>query len=129
MPIFVVRMPRSGTSLVEQILASHPAVAGAGELPFWNDVVRKQEAQVRGEVLGTQLRQKVAEDYLRTLEHQCPDAQYVVDKTPLNSDYLGLVHSVFPHARIIYMRRDPIDTCLSCYFQHFAVTLNFSMDL
>jgi tetratricopeptide (TPR) repeat protein len=128
-PIFVVGMPRSGTSLVEQILASHPAVAGAGELPFWNDVVRRREAQVRREILGTQLRQKVAEDYLRTLQHQCPDAQYVVDKTPLNSDYLGVIHSVFPNARIIYMRRDPIDTCLSCYFQHFALTLNFSLDL
>jgi tetratricopeptide (TPR) repeat protein len=128
-PIFVVGMPRSGTSLVEQVLASHPAVAGAGELPFWNDVVRKREAEVRQEILGARLREKVAEDYLRTLQQQCPDAQYVVDKTPLNSDYLGVIHSVFPNARIIYVRRDPIDTCLSCYFQPFSVTLNFSLDL
>jgi tetratricopeptide (TPR) repeat protein len=128
-PIFVLGMPRSGTSLVEQILASHPAVAAAGELPFWNDVVRKREAQVRREPLGTRLREQVAADYLRTLEHQRPDAQYVVDKTPLNADYLGIIHSTFPNARIIYMRRDPIDTCLSCYFQPFAVTLNFSLDL
>jgi hypothetical protein len=92
-------------------------------------VVRKREAEVRRGILGAGLRHKVAEDYLRTLQHECADAQYVVDKTPLNSDYLGVIHSVFPNARIIYMQRDPIDTCLSCYFQPFAVTLNFSLDL
>lgn len=128
-PIFVVGMPRSGTSLVEQILASHPEVSGAGELSFWNDVVRRREARIRREMLNPQLRQKVAEEYLRTLDYHCPGAPYVVDKTPLNSDYLGIIHSVFPRARIIYMRRDPIDTCLSCYFQHFPVTLSWSLDL
>jgi Flp pilus assembly protein TadD len=128
-PILVVGMMRSGTSLVEQILASHPAVGGAGELEFWNDVMRRHEAQVRQGLLPEQDRKKLADEYLRTLTRSCPDAQYVVDKAPVNSDYLGVVHSVFPQARIIYMRRDPIDTCLSCYFQPFSVALNFSLDL
>jgi hypothetical protein len=56
-------------------------------------------------------------------------ARRVVDKAPVNSEYLGIIHSVFPQARIIYMRRDPIDTCLSCYFQQFSAALNFTMDL
>jgi Sulfotransferase family len=122
-------MPRSGTSLTEQILASHPLVDGAGELPFWADVLRRDGARARRELLGADVRQKVAAEYVRTLAHQCPDSQYVVDKTPLNADYLGLIHTVFPDARIIYMRRNPLDTCLSCYFQHFTVSLNFTLDL
>ena len=53
----------------------------------------------------------------------------IVDKAPVNSDYLGVIHSVFPKARIIYVQRDPIDTCLSCYFQELPLTLNFALDL
>ena len=128
-PIFIVGMPRSGTSLAEQILASHPSVAGAGELTFWNDVVRRHETRLRNDLLSAQVRQAVADEYLGLLDRQCSGARYVVDKMPLNADYLGIIHSVFPHARILYMRRDPIDTCLSCYFQHFAVPLSFSLDL
>jgi hypothetical protein len=124
-----VGMPRSGTSLVEQILASHPEVGGAGELPFWNDMVRRSESQVRHELLSTQVKQKTAAEYLATLSSRCPGSRRVVDKTPLNVDYLGLIHAVFPRARIIYMQRDPADTCLSCYFQHFPVTLSWSLDL
>jgi tetratricopeptide (TPR) repeat protein len=128
-PVFVVGMMRSGTSLTEQILASHPAIAGAGELYFWSDVMRRHESQVRREVLGGPIRQKLATDYLGALSGYSADAARVVDKAPPNSDYLGVIHSVFPNARIIYMQRDPIDTCLSCYFQPFPATLSFSTDL
>jgi tetratricopeptide (TPR) repeat protein len=128
-PIFVVGMMRSGTSLVEQILASHPAVGGAGELDFWTHAARKHDAHIRQDLLGEQTRRKLAQDYLRTLESQCPQAQHIVDKAPLNADYLGIIHSVFPQARILHMRRDPIDTCLSCYFQSFGSGLNFALDL
>jgi len=128
-PIFVVGMPRSGTSLIEQILASHSAVGGAGELPFWNSLVRKREADVRNATLNAEDRQAIAAEYLRTLAQHCPGRPFVVDKTPLNCDHLGLIHSVFPRARIIYARRDPIDTCLSCYFQHFIVAHNWALDL
>jgi Flp pilus assembly protein TadD len=128
-PVFVVGMMRSGTSLVEQIIASHPAATGAGELAFWNDVVRKHDALIRREPLSDSLRKELAEDYLRDLTRHCVDALRVIDKAPVNSSFLGVIHSVFPKARIIYMRRNPIDTCLSCYFQPLTASLNFTMDL
>jgi tetratricopeptide (TPR) repeat protein len=128
-PVFVVGMPRSGTSLVEQILSSHPAVAGAGELEFWSEVLHRDEARIRKEVLPAATRQKLATDYLQVLKTRHPDAGYVVDKAPRNSDCLGLIHSVFPDARIIYMRRDPLDTCLSCFFQSLSLAHNYKFDL
>ena len=128
-PVFVVGMARSGTSLAEQIIASHPAAAGAGELTFWNAAVRKHDALVRRELLGEGIRKELAEGYLRALSGYSRDALRIVDKAPFNCDYLGVIHSVFPNARIIYMQRDPIDTCLSCYFQQFPANLNFTMDL
>jgi hypothetical protein len=122
-------MPRSGTSLVEQIAASHPSVGGAGELPFWTDALQEHESVLLQEPPGELLKNKLAESYLRALAGHSVDAQRIVDKTPVNSDYLGLIYSVFPNARIIYVRRDPIDTCLSCYFQQFSPALNFAMDM
>lgn len=128
-PIFVLGMPRSGTSLTEQIIASHPAAKGAGELDFWLDAARLHQAELRQGVVGEKTRKALAEEYLRVLERKCPDAARVVDKTPINSDYVGLIHSVFPRARIIHMSRDPIDTSLSIYFQRFSTAMRFSMDL
>jgi tetratricopeptide (TPR) repeat protein len=127
-PVFVVGMPRSGTSLAEQIIASHPSALGAGELPFWETLVGT-EKDVRQGILSDPIRAKVAEEYLRLLESRSADALRIVDKAPVNSDYLGVIYSVFPNARVIYMQRDPIDTCLSCYFQQFLMGLNFTMDL
>jgi tetratricopeptide (TPR) repeat protein len=129
LPVFVTGMMRSGTSLVEQIIASHPQARGAGELSFWSDVARKHEEVVRKRWPDEPLRKKWAENYLRTLSAPFPDALRVVDKATFNSDHLGLIHSVFPNARLIYVQRDPIDTCLSCYFQQFSASHNFTMDL
>jgi len=128
-PVFVVGMPRSGTSLVEQIVASHPAAHGAGELEFWTTAVQKHESAIRAGLPGESLRRKLATEYLQVLTGQSRDALRVIDKAPINSEYLGLIHRVFPRARIIYLRRDPVDTCLSCYFQQFAPTMNFATDL
>jgi tetratricopeptide (TPR) repeat protein len=128
-PVFVVGMPRSGTSLVEQILASHPAAHGAGELEFWIAAVSKHETAIRQGPLSDSLRGKLASDYLRVLATHTREAMRVIDKAPVNSDYLGLIHSVFPRARFVYLRRDPIDSCLSCYFQQFSPTMNFATDL
>jgi len=128
-PVFVVGMMRSGTSLAEQIIASHPAAKGAGELTFWSSAVHAQDKDVRRGMLSEPTREKLAEAYLGVLAGHSADALRVVDKAPINSDYLGVIHSVFPNARIIYMRRDPIDTCLSCYFQQFLATQNYTMDL
>jgi hypothetical protein len=128
-PVFVVGMPRSGTSLVEQIIASHPSARGAGELGFWSDAVHKHEQQLRREPIGEPLQGKLASSYLQVLTAQASDGTRVVDKATINTDYLGVIHAVFPKARMIYVRRDPIDTCLSCYFQQFSPDLNFAMDL
>jgi tetratricopeptide (TPR) repeat protein len=128
-PIFVMGMPRSGTSLTEQIIASHPSVKGAGELDFWPHAGLEHENAIRQGLVDESTRRKLAEAYLRALETRSGGAQRIVDKTPINCDFLGLIHSAFPNGRIIYMRRDPIDTCLSCYFQKFSPSLNFTMDL
>ena len=128
-PVFVLGMPRSGTSLTEQIIASHPSARGAGELQFWLEAERAHDGELRQGPIDEPARKKLAEDYLRVLELQGHGALRVVDKNIFNCDHLGLVHSVFPKARIIYMRRDPIDTCLSCYFQNFSTELDFTLDL
>jgi tetratricopeptide (TPR) repeat protein len=128
-PVFVIGMPRSGTSLTEQIIASHSSAKGAGELGFWADAVHEHEALINEGPPDESRRKHLAEGYLRVLEAKAGDALRVVDKAPVNSDYLGIIHSVFANARIIYMQRDPIDTCLSCYFQKFVPSMNFTMDL
>jgi tetratricopeptide (TPR) repeat protein len=118
-PIFIVGMPRSGTSLAEQILASHPAVFGAGEVIFWNaayDAYR--DAEIAGTSAAT-LIPGMAADYLNRLTAMSGGALRVVDKMPANFFYAGLIHAAFPQARIIHMQRHPVDTCLSIYFQNF----------
>lgn len=125
-PVFVLGMPRSGTSLIEQIIASHPAAHGAGEISFWQ--MRHEATFLAGQLSGAE-RRKLAQQYLNVLTRHSASASRVVDKTPFNADYLGVIHAVFPKARIIFLQRDPIDTCLSCYFQQFPVVLNWTMNL
>jgi hypothetical protein len=128
-PVFVVGMPRSGTSLTEQIISSHPSAKGVGELEFWSHAAHEHSAAIEEGPLGESTRNELAAAYLRVLETRAGEALRIVDKAPVNADYLGVIHSVFPNARIIYMQRDPIDTCLSCYFQKFVLSLNFTLDL
>jgi tetratricopeptide (TPR) repeat protein len=128
-PVIVTGMMRSGTSLVEQIVASHPQAVGAGELDFWNTTARRQQENLQRELQEGTLARKLTHSYLKVLERHSADAVRVVDKSTFNTDHLGLIHSVFPRARLIYVRRDPVDTCLSCYFQDFANAANFTMDL
>jgi tetratricopeptide (TPR) repeat protein len=128
-PVFVVGMPRSGTSLVDQIICSHPSAKAAGESPFWAHMMSEHDSAVREGSFDESLRKLMAESYLRMLSAHSENALRIVDKAPVNSDYLGVIHSVFPNARIIYMQRDPIDTCLSCYFQAFPLSANFKFDL
>lgn len=127
-PVFVTGMMRSGTSLVEQIIASHPQALGAGELDFWNVAARKQR-EVTDKGLDEPLARKLGESYLKVLEQHSSSAVRIVDKSTFNTDHLGLIHQVLPRARIIYVLRDPIDNCLSCYFQDFANAASFTMDL
>ncbi|HWG75921.1 MAG TPA: sulfotransferase [Steroidobacteraceae bacterium] len=128
-PVFVVGMPRSGTSLVEQIIAAHPSARGAGELGFWTEVLLAHIGPIRQGLLSEPLRQELAASYLKCLEERCGDALRIIDKAPVNAEYLGIIHSVFPNARVIYLQRNPIDTCLSCYFQYLSPALSYTMDL
>ncbi len=133
-PVFVVGMPRSGTTLAEQILASHPRVHGAGELPYWNSAADRYAASARAGALSGESQcaaslPRLADDYLALLRELSPDAQRVVDKMPANFLYLGLIHSALPKARIIHLQRNPIDTCLSIYFQNFGPVHSYANDL
>jgi tetratricopeptide (TPR) repeat protein len=128
-PVFVTGMMRSGTSLVEQIIASHPQAMGAGELDFWNTNGNRQQEAVRSQGPDEALTRKLAESYLKVLERHSASALRVVDKSTFNTDHLGLINQVLPQARIIYVQRNPIDNCLSCYFQDFANVASFTMDL
>jgi tetratricopeptide (TPR) repeat protein len=127
-PVFVTGMMRSGTSLVEQIIASHPQAVGAGELDFWHVTARKHDS-LRREDPDEPLTRKLGESYLRVLQQHSADAPRVVDKSTFNTEHLGLIHRVLPRARIIYVQRDPIDNCLSCYFQDFVNVASFTLDL
>jgi len=127
-PVFIVGMPRSGTTLAEQILASHPSAFGAGELSFWTDAGAAFEAAAPGED-AERMAVALGADYLRLLGELSADALRVVDKMPANFMSLGLIHDALPHARIIHLRRSPRDTCLSIYFQHFKTSLSYANDL
>ena len=140
-PVFIVGMLRSGTSLAEQILASHPAVFGAGELTFWSAELAAELARIAapeppalqlGDArlqLGDTRLASLGNAYLELLHAQSPRAARVIDKLPTNFLTLGLIHAAFPLARIIHLQRNPIDTCLSIYFQHFEAANTYANDL
>jgi tetratricopeptide (TPR) repeat protein len=128
-PVFVLGMPRSGTSLAEQILASHPAVFGAGEIAFWDDAFAAHDPHGWTEEARANAIKAIAEQYFARTAQASAEALRVVDKMPANFLYAGLIHAVFPRARIIHLRRHPIDTCLSIYFQNFLNSAAFCNDL
>ena len=128
-PVFVVGMWRSGTTLTEQILASHPAVFGAGELAFWNNAATAYEQAASDGDSRDSTVARLALDYLALLDRLSTDALCVVDKMSSNFMHLGLIHAALPNARIIHMRRNPIDTCLSIYFQDFHYGHLYANDL
>ncbi|MDZ4202027.1 MAG: tetratricopeptide repeat protein [Gallionella sp.] len=119
-PVLIVGMPRSGTSLMEQILASHSKVHGAGELRFWSQAATDHFASVSCWSDDAALLSELAGRYKAELAQHSPDALRVVDKMPANFMNLGLIHAAFPNARIIHMMRNPLDTCLSIFFQGFS---------
>jgi tetratricopeptide (TPR) repeat protein len=131
-PLFIVGMPRSGTSLTEQILASHPTVFGAGELDFWRETaVSHKEAFLQGELPEALLETLAADclNYLDQCARSATEAQRVVDKMPRNFEFIGLIHAIFPNARFLHTMRNPIDTCLSIYFQYFGAAHTYANDL
>lgn len=131
LPVFVLGMPRSGTSLVEQILASHSQVRGIGEGEDF-DRLAKQRFGPRLEksgLLSAEMLRQLGADYLASLSAKAPGAARIVDKTLTNVFCAGLIHLTFPKARIVHVLRDPMDTCFSMYSQFFLGTANFAYDL
>jgi tetratricopeptide (TPR) repeat protein len=119
LPVFIVGMPRSGTSLTEQILASHPAVYGAGEVRFWHEAFTALEKAGFGSDNAVSLLPGMARDYLARVTASSGASARVIDKMPANFLYAGLIHAALPRARILHMQRHPLDTCVSIYFQSF----------
>jgi len=133
-PVFIVGMLRSGTTLAEQVLASHPQVHGAGELTFWSEAgaaAASSAAAAQPSAVETSdaALADLGDRYFEVLRQLSPDALRVVDKLPTNFLFLGLIHAALPGARIIHLRRHPIDTCLSIYFQHFEAANTYTNDL
>ena len=136
-PVFIVGMPRSGTSLLEQVLASHPEVAAGGELENISDMVAGEGGIIASkggypggvpELNGAQL-DALAQSYHAHLREISTDARHVTDKMPHNFMALGLIALLFPGARVIHCTRDPLDTCLSIYFQDFTRHHDYALDL
>ena len=134
MPIFIVGMPRSGTTLAEQIFASHPRVHAGGELDWLVNLAASTagKSQFRCQILGTLSLNHIEElsaAYMNRLQALNPSVDRITDKMPLNFLYLGLIAMLFPNARVIHCRRDPLDTCLSCYMTDFVAGHEFTTNL
>jgi len=136
-PIFIVGMPRSGTTLLEQVLASHSKVFGAGELETFKEVIGEC-AKTQGvppaypdlmDFLSSEQILQIGQTYSTRARALAPDADRIVDKMPLNFVFVGLIHLALPKARIIHIRRDPLDTCVSCFSLLFTGSQPFAYDL
>ena len=133
-PIFVLGMPRSGTTLTESILNAHPQIFGAGELNdlqhLFGGVTSPQHClpETIASFSHDALRQR-AQDYVEALAKLAPDTPHIVDKMPANFQLVGLIHALMPNARIIHVVRNPLDTCLSCYTRLFERSQLHSYDL
>ncbi len=132
LPVFIVGMPRSGTSLVEQIAASHPDVFGAGERRDIAEIVDRMNGGARTLPIRQWDRKRLrieADEYVTRLRTLGGSALRVIDKMPDNVKALGQIRLLFPNARIIVCRRDPRDVCLSCFTTHFGAGHSWSWDL
>jgi len=139
-PILIIGMPRSATTLTEQIISSHPNVSGAGEVDFWGDTINSLHYTLNStssypECVNDMLpahAKEIAAMYESTL-HKIVGANsnpvHITDKMPHNFLIIGLIATLFPNAKIIHTKRDPVDTCLSIFFQHFNDSHPYSFDL
>lgn len=129
-PIFICGMFRSGSTLLEQILAAHPSITAGGELDYLPWLVGRKLSPYPQRALSasTEELRQVGESYLARLHETFGEAPNITDKRPDNFLYLGLVKALFPAARIVYTKRDAADNCLSIWFQHFG-PLSYATDL
>lgn len=136
-PVFIVGMPRSGTTLTEQIIASHPQADGAGELRKMRSVAEGLGLKPGGDAefarrlnaLTRKEARTAARDYLSALRLHQADAARLADKLPHNFELLGLIALLLPNAKIVHCRRDPLDTCVSCFMTPLSEVAGYSSDL
>ncbi len=134
-PVFILGMPRSGTTLAEQILSAHPAVLGLGEVPYLPAALERlvgpdgEAAPAWASALTGAGVRAIGQAYVEKLPPGAADPRRVVDKLPSNFQRLGLIHLALPESTIIHCRRDPRDVCLSCYGTHFRDGLDYAYDL
>lgn len=132
-PVFIVGMPRSGSTLVEQIIASHPEAEGVGESQLLNRFLEESGLDAPNgldpSVLTEGMRKKIGQKYLQAVTGHYPEAKCVVDKMLSHFQWVGLIHQIFPDARIIHISRDPIDSCMSNFSRLFATPHPYSSDL
>ena len=136
-PIFIVGMPRSGTTLVEQILSAHPKVYGAGELDKIGQIVAVLTKKYEGIAAYPECARSLdainaiglAESYVDEVRAKTGGAAHATDKMPFNFLHLGFIALLFPRARVIHCARDAMDNCLSCYFQFFTNAMPFTKNL
>ena len=127
-PIFVLGMPRSGTTLVEQILSQHPDVCGAGELVDFEQVIASIFGEVGDKTFNARIEQSdqkeisnASQDYIDRIRTHSDTARYIINKLPNNFWFVGLIKLIFPHAKVIHCCRDAKDTCLSIFKNFFPV--------
>jgi len=134
-PVFIVGMPRSGTSLIEQILSSHSQICGAGELPYLGEITEQiyTEDNLRYPDCIKQFNSKklnlLSESYLSKLKQHGSNCKHITDKMPHNFLYIGLIQMLFPNSKIIHCLRNPLDVCLSIYFHNFNQNHPYSDNL
>jgi len=136
-PIFIVGMPRSGTTLTEQVLATHPRVAAGGELAALPTASFRVQELSGGHLaypygltsMSAASLEKLAGAYLEQLQKIDTGGRKVTDKLPFNFMHLGIVALMFPNAKVVHCRRSPMDNCMSCYFTSFAEEVQFANDL
>ena len=133
LPIFIVGMPRSGSTLVEQVLSEHSHIYGAGELKYLNNLIQNQLSTLSYPEnilhLSPEIGRAITDNYVACLRHHSPNAIHITDKMPYNFIAIGLIHALLPTAKIIHVKRNPIDTCLSCYTKLFTEGQLYSYDL
>ena len=135
--IFILGMPRSGTTLVEQTLSAHTDIYGAGELTHIKNIAetitKKSSAKIPYLIGYDTISQEILDEssyaHSELLQKLSDNTPYITDKMPSNFHFLGYIESLFPNAKILHCVRNPIDTCLSCYFQYFSNGQDFSYSL
>ncbi len=135
--IFVVGMPRSGTTLVEQIIASHPLVQSGGEIGFIGDIVDDLPSLLDSAETYPQCMKnfnayqvsQISMKFNTYLDNMTGNFLHITDKSPINFLHIGLIKLLFPESKIVHVSRNPVATCLSCYFQNFERQHQYSYDM